>query len=211
MTRISIQGPVKVGRDSKSGRDAHFRVGFLKVLPVFAARIIMVGFALMLTAGGAGAQSATSGQDAWSALESDPQFSDAVELFKYAGLVQYVQTGRFTAFIPTDQAFDDHPGVLAGLLRERTRAFPDTTVAVTFVRSHAVHDLHTLSEVSGKTTTLTSIAGNPIHIDGTSPGKYTVTWVSVQSEIATAHIVDKPIVTSNALIYPVDTVVLMTP
>jgi hypothetical protein len=35
-----------------------------------------------------------------------------------------------------------------------------------------------------------------------------VTWISVASKLATAHVVDKPIVATNALIYPVDTVVL---
>jgi uncharacterized surface protein with fasciclin (FAS1) repeats len=204
MIRIPIHSP-------SDTRIAAIRLGSLEILRTFALRMVMVGFAFIVLTGVARAQSVSQDQDAWSVIQSNPEFSDAVALFKYAGLVQYVQTDRFTAFIPTNAAFDSHPGVLSGLLKERTRAFPDITSAVAFIRSHAVYDLHPLSEFSGTTATLTSIAGNPIHIDGTVPGKYTVTWTSVQSDVATATIVDKPIIASNAIIYPVDTVVLMSP
>jgi uncharacterized surface protein with fasciclin (FAS1) repeats len=147
-------------------------------------------------------------QNAWDILAADPQFSDAVELFKYSGLVQYVQTDSFTAFVPTNAAFAKNPEVLPSLLRGKNRAFPDTTLAVNFVRSHAIQDMHPLSEFSGRYETLTAISGNPLTVDGRTPGVYVVTWISVASKLATAHVVDKPIVATNALIYPVDTVVL---
>jgi uncharacterized surface protein with fasciclin (FAS1) repeats len=170
--------------------------------------LVITGVILAQMTGVVKAQPASTQQDAWSALESNPNFSDVVALLKYAGLGQYVQTDRFTAFFPTNKAFDSNPGILESLLKERSRAFPDTTLAVIFMRSHAIYDLHPLSEFSGKTVTLTSISGNPIEIDGTHPNVFTVRWVSVQSQFATAHIVDNPIVTSNAIIYPVDTVVM---
>ena len=157
------------------------------------------------------ASSPPSGEDAWAIIASDPQFSDAVALFKYAGLTQYVKNDRFTAFIPTNSAFDKNPEVLPELMTGRNRAFPNTSLAVNFIRSHAIFDLHPLSEFSGHTQTLTAISGNPITIDGAQPGTYTVTWVSVQSKTATAHLVDAPIATANALIYPIDTVVLTDP
>jgi hypothetical protein len=89
------------------------------------------------------------------------------------------------------------------------RAFPDTTLAVNFIRSHAIVDIHPLSGFSGRTQTLTAISGNPLVIDGSRSGSYTVHWRSVQSKIATAHVIDTPLVATNALIYPVDTVVLV--
>ena len=146
--------------------------------------------------------------NAWDILIADPRFSEAVSLFEYAGLVQYVQTNHFTAFVPTNNAFNKNPDVLPSLLRQRNRAFPDTTLAVNFVRSHALQDLHPLSEFSGRSQTLTAISGSPLTIDGRSPGVYTVTWTSIGSKTGTARIGDNPIVASNALIYPVDTVVL---
>jgi uncharacterized surface protein with fasciclin (FAS1) repeats len=155
------------------------------------------------------AENSSADQDAWSFLKDDPRFSDAVQLIRYAGLVQYVKTDNFTAFLPTNAAFDKYPTVMPTLLQGgHSRAFPDTSRAVEFLRSHALTDLHPLSEFSGRNVTLTAMSGNPIEIDGTQPGIYTVTWTSLQSKIATARVVDTPIVTKNAVIYPVDTVVL---
>ena len=163
----------------------------LKSVRTHVARAVVAAAMLMLLLGAARAQTAPTNQDAWSVLESDPNFSDVVAVLKYAGLSQYIETDRFTAFFPTNAAFDSNPGVLAALLKEQT------TTAVIFMRSHAIYDLHPLSEFSGRSVTLTSISGNPIEIDGTHPGKYTVRWISVQSQFATAHLVDNPIVTRD--------------
>jgi uncharacterized surface protein with fasciclin (FAS1) repeats len=182
-----------------------------KVARGIAVCAITMGFTLAQPRDVASAQTVSTNQDTWSVLVNDPNFSDVVALLKYAGLNQYVETDRFTAFFPTNAAFDSHPGVLQGLLKERTRAFPDTTAAVTFMRSHAIYDMYPLSVFTGKNTTLTSISGNQIEIDGTHPGTYTVRWVSVNSQIAIAHVVDHPIITSNAIIYPVDNVMLINP
>jgi uncharacterized surface protein with fasciclin (FAS1) repeats len=204
----------RIASPANAGSNLKRRGGSLNVsnastlLQSLVVMVVIIGAILVQTIGVVKAQPASTQQDAWSALEGNPNFSDVVALLKYAGLSQYVQTDRFTAFFPTNKAFDSNPGVLESLLRQRSRAFPDTTLAVIFMRSHAIYDLHPLSEFSGRTVTLTSISGNPIEIDGTHPNVFTVRWVSVQSQFATAHIVDKPIVTSNAVIYPVDTVVM---
>jgi uncharacterized surface protein with fasciclin (FAS1) repeats len=170
--------------------------------------------ALVLAAAASGharASSPTSGEDAWTVITSEPQFSDAVALLEYAGLAQYVKNDRFTAFVPTNSAFEKNPEVLPELMKGRGRAFPDTTLAVIFIRSHAIFDLHPLSQFSGRSQKLTAISGNTISIDGSQPGVYAVTWVSVQSKTATAHLAEAPITTANALIYPIDTVVLTNP
>jgi uncharacterized surface protein with fasciclin (FAS1) repeats len=180
----------------------------------FQRRMVLgtaVAAAMLIPAGLARAQTATDTQDAWTVLNAHPEFSDAVALFKYTGLTQYVQSDRFTAFIPTNAAFNKNPEVLPMLMKGKSRAFPDTAEAVRFVRAHAIYDLHPLSEFSGKTVSLTAISGNRLGISGTQQGIYTVTWESVNGKLAVAHVVDKPLVTANALIYPVDTVILTAP
>jgi uncharacterized surface protein with fasciclin (FAS1) repeats len=141
--------------------------------------------------------------DALTLMSSDLQFSDWVQILNYTGVSQYAAgADKFTAFIPTDTAFKKDPSVLQAILRIKTRAFPDTSVQVEFVRSHVIRDIHPLSEFSGKNSTLTSIAGNPIHIDGRQPGVYTVSWTSLNLRIATIRVTDGPLVASNAIIYP---------
>ena len=78
-----------------------------------------------------------------------------------------------------------------------------------FVRSHVVLDIHPLSELAGKSATLTSIAGTPIMIDVPQPGVYDVTWVSINSQTASTRIVSAPMMASNAIICPFDDVTLV--
>jgi uncharacterized surface protein with fasciclin (FAS1) repeats len=154
------------------------------------------------------AQVAGGTQDAWQSIASDPRFSKFVQLLEFGGLVQYFKTDVFTGFVPTDTAFSKDPSVFASLIPRKGRAFPDTAPVTNFMRSHALFDIHPLSEFSGKHATVTAISGSKIEITGMQPGVYVVKWLSVKSEYATANVVDKPIVSSNALLYPVDSVVL---
>jgi uncharacterized surface protein with fasciclin (FAS1) repeats len=149
------------------------------------------------------AQTDASTPDALTLMTSDPQFSDWVQILNYTGLTQYAGgADKFTAFIPTNTAFKKDPSVIEAVLRSKSRAFPDTSTQVEFVRSHVIRDIHPLSELSGKNTMLTSIAGLPIHIDGRQAGVYIVSWTSVNSRMATIRVTDKPLVASNAIIYP---------
>jgi uncharacterized surface protein with fasciclin (FAS1) repeats len=187
-------------------------IGKDDIMPNLSRRLVVggafAGAALLAPMKMLRARSLVSPLDAWTVIESDPRFSDAVELFKYAGLVDYVRTTNFTAFLPTNAAFDKVPDVLSKLLQGRSRPFPETTLTVDFVRAHAVYDIHPLSEFSGRNVVLRSIAGYPIQIDGTKAGHYTVRWTSISSKIGTAQLMDNPVIASNALIYPVDTVIL---
>jgi uncharacterized surface protein with fasciclin (FAS1) repeats len=194
-----------IASPSITGNGVSMRTGWL------SRRTALFGGAAIAALPAFAAAQSTGAPNAWDVISSRPEFSDAVRLFTYAGLTQYVQNDRFTAFIPTNAAFAKNPDVLPSLLKEKSRAFPDTTLAVEFIRSHAIYDLHPLSDFKGKKSVLTAISGAPLTIDGTTPGTYVVTWVSVQSKTATAHVSDNPIVTANALIYPVDTVVLTDP
>lgn len=156
------------------------------------------------------ADSVSNTEDALTIMEADPRFSDWVQILRFSGLTQYAQgSDKFTAFIPTNQAFIRYPYVLQTLLMGRTRAFPDTTRPVQFVRSHIIQDFHPLSEFSGRMTTVTALSGCPIRIDGSKPGSYSVVWKSVAYNIGEAKVADTPIVASNAIIYPIDSVVLV--
>jgi len=155
-------------------------------------------------------QPSPSAIDAFSTMSSDPQFSDWVQILKFTGLSQYAAGDlKFTAFIPTNAAFQKYPEVLWDVQRARSRPFPDTARQAEFVRSHVVLDIHPLAELEGKATTLTSIAGNPITIDVPQPGVYDVTWTSINSWTASTRIIRAPIVASNAIIYPFDDVTLV--
>jgi uncharacterized surface protein with fasciclin (FAS1) repeats len=147
--------------------------------------------------------------DALSVMMSQQRFSDWVQVLRYAGLAQYAQsTPRFTSFIPTNMAFQKYPNILADVLQPRSKAFPDTTLQVNFVRSHVILDLHPLSECAGKKVQLTAISGNPIEIDGTKPGIFVVSWSGINSIAATTTISEDPITATNGIIYPFDSVVL---
>ncbi len=147
------------------------------------------------------------GETALSLLASDPRFSDWVQVLEFAGLTQYAETSRFTAFVPTNAAFARYPDILDTLLKGRGRAFADSTVPVQFIRSHVVLDLHPLSEFAGRKATVTAVSGSPITVDGTQAGVYEVTWQGLNGASASARIADTPILTSNAIIYAVDSVV----
>jgi uncharacterized surface protein with fasciclin (FAS1) repeats len=156
-------------------------------------------------------QTAPPMQDALSMMTSDARFSDWVQLLEYTGLAQYAAGDQpFTAFIPTNKAFSKYPQVLAEVLRPRTRAFPDTTLQVQFVRSHVVLDIHPLTQVEGAPVALTSIAGNSIVIRPQQAGVYDVRWTSINSMLASAIISGSPIRASNAIIYPYDDVTLIS-
>ena len=150
----------------------------------------------------------TSSQNALALMTSVPRFSQWVQVLEFAGLTQYAINSNFTAFVPTNTAFDKYPGIFDTLLKGRGRAFPDSTVPVQFIRSHVVLDLHPLSEFSGKKATVTAVSGSPITVDGTQAGLYTVTWESLNGTAASARITDTPLLASNAILYAVDSVTM---
>jgi uncharacterized surface protein with fasciclin (FAS1) repeats len=172
-------------------------------------RSALAGGLTALTLERAVAQSSQLAGNALAMMEADQKFSDWVQVLKFSGLSQYAEsTPKFTAFVPTNAAFDKYPGTLESLLSGRSRSFPDTTRQVNFVRSHVILDLHPLSQFSGRKDAVTSMAGLPILIDGTNPGTYLVMWSSINGRTATARICGEPISASNAILYPVDNVVL---
>jgi uncharacterized surface protein with fasciclin (FAS1) repeats len=166
-----------------------------------------IGTATILLAKASSAQTSAVEPSALQILQQHPEFSDWLRTLQFAGLSQYADTKPdFTAFVTTNAAFHKYPDVLAEVLRNNNtmgRDFPDTTLQVSFIRSHIIRDLHRLSESNGKISVLTSLTGTPITIDGTVPGSYIVTWVSLDQRVATTTLADNPIVANNALIYPV--------
>ncbi len=169
-----------------------------------------MGTVAALFAGSSRADAAASSGDALSLLSSDQKFSYWVQTLKFADLAGYfAANGKFTAFVPSNIALSKYPRVLAEVTRvDDDVVSPDSTNQAEFVRAHVVPGLHPLSDLLGKVSRLLSIAETPITIDGTLPGSYKVTWVSVDWLSATTRISNTPIIASNALLYPFDNVIL---
>ena len=149
-------------------------------------------------------------QDAFTEFASDGRFSDWMSLLVESGLSPYARgLARFTAFVPTNQAFAGNPGVLASLLPNGNEAFPDTTKLIRFIRAHVLAGMHPLSEFSGKEVTVNSVIGTPIEIDARNPSSIQVTWTSMEGVHASTKVSGAPIACINALIYPVDQVVVI--
>jgi len=110
------------------------------------------------------------------------------------------KNGPYTTFVPTNEAISILPQKdIKYISPETGGAYPDTSRLVFVLRSHVVAGLHPMSELAGKVTRLTSLNGKPITIDATNPASVTITTAG-----SMAHLVGAPIVSDNALIYPID-------
>jgi uncharacterized surface protein with fasciclin (FAS1) repeats len=148
-------------------------------------------------------------EDGFTVMASQSQFSTWVTILQLSGLAAYARGATpYTAFVPTETAFDKHPDIRTQLLPTAGSTFPDVTLLISLVRAHVTYGLHPLDGFVGKTVTLKSVAGSPIEVDGTNPQAMTVTWQSVQGEKAHGALNGQPILASNADIYPIDSVML---
>ncbi len=154
--------------------------------------------------------------DGYSVMASDERLTTWVQLIDAGGLQAYARAPRpYTVFPVTDSVFAQNPQIVKQLLgylyssgtHNSQDAFPDTTTIVKLVRSHVVAGKHYANEVMGKNITVQTIAGTPLHIDGTNPGAVKITWESAANgKSLSAHLVDAPITCTNAVIYIVDAV-----
>ena len=146
-------------------------------------------------------------EDGFTVMASQSQFATWVTILQLSGLAPYARGATpYTAFVPTDAAFDKHPQIRAQLLPTAGSTFPDVTLLISLVRAHVTYGLHPLDGFVGKTVELKSVSGTPIVVDGTNQNAITVTWQSVQGEKAQGTLSGQPILASNANIYPIDTV-----
>ena len=151
--------------------------------------------------------------DGYSVLAADERFTTWVQLIDAGGLQSYARAPTpYTVLAVTDTGFSKYSGIVKDLLGYQYQsgshndadAFPDTSKIVKFVRSHIIKGKHFPNEVMGKKVTVTSVAGTPIMIDGTTT-PITVTWKSVDTgKSLTAQITQAPLVAINAVIYPAD-------
>jgi uncharacterized surface protein with fasciclin (FAS1) repeats len=110
------------------------------------------------------------------------------------------KNGPYTTFVPTNEAISILPQKdIKYISPETGGAYPDASRLIFVLRSHVVMGLHPMSELAGKRTTLKSLNGKPIIIDATNPASVTITTAG-----SMAHLVGEPIMSDNALIYPID-------
>lgn len=154
--------------------------------------------------------------DAYSFMLQDPRLTTWVQLIAAGGMENAARTAIYTVFPAADSAFAQFPGMVQDLLGYQTSgvgrssgqtAFPDTSRIVKLVRSHVVAGKHFASEVMGKQTTLTTVAGTPLMVDATDPKSVKLSWTSAANgQPLNATLVEPPITTINAVIYIIDTV-----
>ena len=126
--------------------------------------------------------------------------------------VPITEAWYYTVFAVTETGWQKYPQIASGLLAYQQQlgthndaaAFPDSSKIVTLVCSHTVFGKYTVDAVTGKQLTLQSLEATPIAIDGTRT-PVTVTWVSQAGAGAVmAPLQSAPIITTNAVIYPID-------
>ena len=147
--------------------------------------------------------------DGFTVMASDPRFRTWVSIVQASGLAPYARGATpYTVFAPTEAAFNRYPTMRQEFLPSGANSFPDTSNLIRLVRTHVMYGLHPKSELEGHRVTVRSVAGTPITVDGSNPQAIAVTWTSPGRGEGTAHLTAAPIQASNAIIYPIDDVIL---
>jgi uncharacterized surface protein with fasciclin (FAS1) repeats len=161
------------------------------LLPTVAAGFLLASGTLFTRAAYA--------QDAFTVMASRPELSDWLGLVESAGLGGAAGTKTYTVFALTNEGYDNLNALLKGVLTQQGSNRPvNPQLLQTVVRTHVILGLHPPSEFAGKIVTLTTAAGDPIKVDGTTAGMLKLTM-----RYATAHEVGPPIIADNAIIIPI--------
>ena len=122
------------------------------------------------------------------------QFNTLVAAVQAADLVDVLKSdGPFTVFAPTDEAFGKlPPGTVDNLLKPENK---DQLVAV--LTYHVVPGKIMSDQVAGQTTSVTTVQGSELSVDGTD---------GVMVDQATVVVAD--VEATNGVIHVIDTVVL---
>ncbi len=154
----------------------------------------------------------TVNMDAWSAMLSDKRFTIWLRLIAGGGLEANARAATpYTMFAVTDTGWKKYSQLADSLLdyqdsngRHADDAFPDSSRIVALVRSHTVRGKHPAVEIMDKRVSMKTIEGTPIEIDGTAR-PVTISWHSeAGAGNLTAPVIDAPLITINAVIYPID-------
>jgi uncharacterized surface protein with fasciclin (FAS1) repeats len=136
--------------------------------------------------------------DAYTVMKADKRFRTWVRMIDTAGLEGYARGGPpRTVFAVVEESLQNiDPGLLKAIGPQTYGRNADTSQMRFVVRTHVTNGKIPLSQLAGKVTTLKSINGRDIVIDGTK-SPMTVTTAGSQGTVQ-----GDPIVTSNAIIYP---------
>jgi uncharacterized surface protein with fasciclin (FAS1) repeats len=158
-----------------------------------ALRRTMLATALTLPLGIAAVQAEAA--DILDTARAAGQFETLLAAVEAAGLEPTLRdSGPFTVFAPTDEAFAAlPPGTVEGLLEPENR---DQLVAV--LTYHVVPGAVMSTDAAGQTVELVTVQGEAITVDGTG------TDVTVND----ATVVSADIEASNGVIHVIDTVIL---
>ena len=128
-------------------------------------------------------------------ITSNASFSTLAAALQAAGLEGALDaSGPFTVFAPRNSAFDALPaGTLDDLLLPENKA---TLEAI--LRAHVVEGTYTAADLVGKTTTLTTLNGTDIVVDGfdgvtvsgSGGGSVTVVQPDVQARNGIIHVIN---------------------
>jgi uncharacterized surface protein with fasciclin (FAS1) repeats len=164
----------------------------IKRLPVQSLAAIIL--AVLAVSAHAPWARAASDKDIVETAVAAGQFDTLVTAVNEAGLVETLKgKGPFTVFAPTDAAFAKLPaGTVETLLKPENKE--KLTKILTY---HVVPGEITASDVKGKVTTVETVEGSTISIDGTD-------GVSVNG----AKVVKADVMASNGVIHAVDTVLM---
>ncbi len=108
--------------------------------------------------GGSGGMT-TSGNTVADALSSNPQFSTFVSLLQQAGLYQTLQSGNYTVFAPTNDAFNSLPAGQLSALKNNTSQLTQV------LNNHIVRGEKSASDLA-TTNSLTTMEGGTLNITG---------------------------------------------
>jgi uncharacterized surface protein with fasciclin (FAS1) repeats len=145
-------------------------------------RLLLSGAALLglVGCGGGGTTTTTTGasaaptRDLFTVLASDSTFDRFVDAINRSNADEMLRgPGIFTVFAPTSSGWGDIP------ISVRDATFPangpaDPVRGRALINAHIVEGRHPLSEFVGKKTTLTTVNGNRVIVDGADPNRVTV-------------------------------------
>lgn len=145
-------------------------------------RILLSGPLLLILAACGGADTTTTSAGAAAAptrdivtvLASDSTFDRFVDAINRSNAVGALRgPGIFTVFAPTSSGWGDIP------ISVRDATFPsngpaDPVRGRALVNAHVIEGRHRLSDFAGRKTTLITVNGNRVVVDGTNPNRVTV-------------------------------------
>ncbi|MCB1369342.1 MAG: fasciclin domain-containing protein [Rhodobacteraceae bacterium] len=152
--------------------------------------IMLAGAAAIALSACAGAPQNPSIQEV---IDSNAAFTTLARALTTAGVQSLDDAGPFTVFAPRNSAFDALPkGTLDTLMQPQNRG-----ELTRLLEMHVVPGTYTTADLSGRTTTLTTLGGLDITVDGFNGVR-----------VGGANVVQPDVMASNGLIQVIDGVIM---